>query len=190
MSAWLRPRNFAIAGGIGAAVLLFPRTKSKAAEVSPVGLVLSPFTSTKPKYQLHMLTSSLQTHSNPFETQGVKNIADRYSSGGATSTHTPGVATPRGDDSPQPPSSPKSPRKADDENVCVCVGNAAAQNTPMDQKGAGTHRFNEKFADQKPEEPNAVGKAFGKAHLGSGEYRPSPDRAELEWKGLLTWMRG
>jgi hypothetical protein len=33
---------------------------------------------------------------NPYKTRGVQNIEDRFSSGGATATHTPGVATRRG----------------------------------------------------------------------------------------------
>lgn len=33
---------------------------------------------------------------NPYKTRGVQNIEDRFSSGGATETHTPGVATKRG----------------------------------------------------------------------------------------------
>ena len=35
-------------------------------------------------------------HSNPFNTYGVQNIANRYSSGGGTSTHMPGHASQRG----------------------------------------------------------------------------------------------
>jgi hypothetical protein len=33
---------------------------------------------------------------NPYKTRGVQNIEDRFSSGGATATHTPGVATKLG----------------------------------------------------------------------------------------------
>lgn len=33
---------------------------------------------------------------NPYKTQGVQNIEDRFSSGGASSTHTPAVASQRG----------------------------------------------------------------------------------------------
>ena len=33
---------------------------------------------------------------NVFETQGTKNIGDRWSVGGGSNTHTPGVATKRG----------------------------------------------------------------------------------------------
>lgn len=33
---------------------------------------------------------------NPYKTQGVQNIEDRYSAGGGHPTHTPGMATERG----------------------------------------------------------------------------------------------
>jgi hypothetical protein len=33
---------------------------------------------------------------NPYKTQGVQNIEDRYSAGGGHPTHTPGTATKRG----------------------------------------------------------------------------------------------
>jgi hypothetical protein len=33
---------------------------------------------------------------NPYKTQGVQNIEDRFSSGGASATHTPAVASQRG----------------------------------------------------------------------------------------------
>jgi hypothetical protein len=35
-------------------------------------------------------------YSNPFETQGTKNIGARWSAGGGSDVHTPGAATPRG----------------------------------------------------------------------------------------------
>ncbi len=35
---------------------------------------------------------------NPYKTQGVKNIEDRFSKGGGTPTHTPGIATKLGMD--------------------------------------------------------------------------------------------
>ncbi|TKA37191.1 hypothetical protein B0A55_13437, partial [Friedmanniomyces simplex] len=70
MSRFLRPRNIAIAGGIGAALFLFPRTS---AQVSPIG--------------------------NIFETPAVKSVGDRHAAGGASNTHTTGIATKRGDSS-------------------------------------------------------------------------------------------
>jgi hypothetical protein len=36
------------------------------------------------------------TNRNIFETPGVRNVADRYAAQGGTTTHLPGVATPRG----------------------------------------------------------------------------------------------
>lgn len=71
MAKFLTPRNLAIGGGLGAAVLLFPRTRQT---VNPVG----------------------EQNSNVFETPGVKNIGERYATQGGTETHMPGVATPRG----------------------------------------------------------------------------------------------
>jgi hypothetical protein len=38
----------------------------------------------------------LLTNRNIFETPGVRNVADRYAAQGGTTTHLPGVATPRG----------------------------------------------------------------------------------------------
>lgn len=35
---------------------------------------------------------------NPYKTQGVQNIEDRYSAGGANPTHTPAMASERGMD--------------------------------------------------------------------------------------------
>ncbi|KAK0265793.1 hypothetical protein LTR48_000200 [Friedmanniomyces endolithicus] len=70
MSGFLRPRNIAIVGGIGAALFLFPRTT---AQISPV--------------------------TNIFETPAVKSVGDRHAAGGASNTHTTGVATKRGDSS-------------------------------------------------------------------------------------------
>ncbi|KAK5132444.1 hypothetical protein LTR08_009055 [Meristemomyces frigidus] len=66
MSGWLRPRNIAIIGGIGAAAFLFPRTVAKA----PIP--------------------------NVFETSGAGNIGDAWSRGGGSKTSTPGAATKRG----------------------------------------------------------------------------------------------
>jgi hypothetical protein len=39
---------------------------------------------------------------NPYKTQGVQNIEDRYSAGGGHPTHTPGTATKRGTSNTSP----------------------------------------------------------------------------------------
>ena len=48
------------------------------------------------KYSSIGLTAGALTFFNPFRTPAVSAIEDRYSSGGASRNHTPGVATPRG----------------------------------------------------------------------------------------------
>ncbi|KAF2702953.1 hypothetical protein K504DRAFT_463966 [Pleomassaria siparia CBS 279.74] len=62
---------------------------------------------------------------NPYKTRGVQNIEDRFSSGGATATHTPGVATQRGS-----PTSNES-------------------NAQDGHKGVGSEYFKENHASQK-----------------------------------------
>jgi len=42
------------------------------------------------------LLTGFLNYSNPFETQGTKNIGERWSAGGGSDVHTPGAATPRG----------------------------------------------------------------------------------------------
>ncbi|KAK3647081.1 hypothetical protein LTR56_008249 [Elasticomyces elasticus] len=98
MSGYLRPRNIAIVGGIGLALFAFPRTK---AQVSPIG--------------------------NIFETPAVKSVGDRHAAGGASNTHTTGVATKRGDSSVVM-SNQTNPKGVDSPHF---------QNTQADQK-AGT----------------------------------------------------
>ncbi|KAI9724461.1 MAG: hypothetical protein M1812_000529 [Candelaria pacifica] len=63
---------------------------------------------------------------NPFRTTAVASIEDRYSSGGGTDTHTPGVATPTG--------YPKNVTAKTDK-----------------QKGVGSEGFKEKIGGQKPD---------------------------------------
>ena len=61
------------------------------------GTSLSPIAELRPdKFSGALLAPYLGIKINPFRTPGVKNIEERYSSGGAASTHTPGVATARG----------------------------------------------------------------------------------------------
>lgn len=43
------------------------------------------------------------------------------------------------------------------------------QTTPHEQKGVGTYQFEKDHADQKPENQNAIGKAFGNVSQGSGK---------------------
>ena len=56
--------------------------------VSPSDHAIS--TCLKPSLTIHL------NYSNPFETQGTKNIGARWSAGGGSDVHTPGAATPRG----------------------------------------------------------------------------------------------
>jgi len=110
----LTPRNIAIgAGAIGAAVVLFPRSAKKVAPMD-----------------------------NIFETQGVKNVGDRYAAQGGTNTHLPAVATPRGN----------------------------SEDTSSNQthhKGPGTGIFEQTHADQKVGYPSETEAQFRKAHLGN-----------------------
>ncbi|KAI9780802.1 MAG: hypothetical protein M1835_004426, partial [Candelina submexicana] len=75
-----------------------------------------------------MLVVSYQANllPNPFHTTAVSSIEDRYSSGGATDTHTPGAATPTGNSRDMNPRTEK-------------------------QQGIGTEGFKEKIAGQRPD---------------------------------------
>nr|OQO24552.1 hypothetical protein B0A51_06801 [Rachicladosporium sp. CCFEE 5018] len=80
---------------------------------------------------------------NAFETPGVKNIGDRYSAGGGTKTHLPGVATPRG-------------------NAEAVTSNQETMN------GVGTPAFEAKHGDLKsPKMDNTASKAYRNAMLGN-----------------------
>ncbi|KAK5112932.1 hypothetical protein LTR62_003754 [Meristemomyces frigidus] len=114
-------RNAAIgAVGIGAFFYLFPRTAAKV----PVG--------------------------NVFETPAVKSVAARHSSGGGSDTHTPGVATQRGDAS-------------------------ATVSNQQNPKGVDTEHFKQNMTAQKvagSEESNAfAGSAFYKAQYGQNNEK-------------------
>ncbi|MCJ1339046.1 hypothetical protein MMC09_004335 [Bachmanniomyces sp. S44760] len=84
------------------------------------------------------------TNLNPFgaslKTPGVGSIEDRFSSGGGTKNHTPGVATPRGSYDQVEPRTEKS-------------------------KGVGTDHFEDKVAGQKPD-PSGFDKAWNKMNYG------------------------
>merc|ERR1711915_883824 len=76
---------------------------------------------------------------NVFETPGVRNIGARYSAGGGSDTHIPGVATKRGD-----PSSKEAPNE-----------------TPT---GVDTPFFQERQAEQKVGTSGKLGSAYHAAH--------------------------
>jgi len=98
-----------------------------------------------------------------FETQGVKNVGDRYAAQGGTNTHMPGVATPRGKFMTLLPSLIMWQR-ADEWNP----GNS--ENTVSNQthsKGVGTAAFENSHADQKVSDHTATGGQFMKAQLGN-----------------------
>ena len=119
MSFWSRPRNLVILGGVivgsffvttfGAKTTyaIFPSSPSELPRIfscnsfesykmhsSAIGC-FRPLNHTISKLS-QPLTDSFSTHSNPFETQGSKNIGARWSAGGGSDVHTPGAATPRG----------------------------------------------------------------------------------------------
>ncbi|OQO07450.1 hypothetical protein B0A48_07147 [Cryoendolithus antarcticus] len=108
-------RNLIIAAGVvGAGVYFFPRA---AAKVTP--------------------------NANAFQTPGVTNIGDRFSAGGGSNTHTPGVATPRG-------------------NAAATTSNQETMN------GVGTSAFEAKHGDMKsPKMDNTASKAYRNAMLGN-----------------------
>ncbi|CZT18052.1 uncharacterized protein RCC_03890 [Ramularia collo-cygni] len=78
------------------------------------------------------------------ETFGSQNIAERYSAGGGTKTHLPGVATPRAGD-------------PDNESSRKMNGHT----------GIGTKAFKENHEDQKVGDPGAIGKAWHQSQYGS-----------------------
>lgn len=74
----------------------------------------------------------------------MKQIGARHSAGGATDTHTPAVATRRGD---------PNHNESNQEKM----------------KGAGTVHFNERQADQKVDIMTAPEKMMNKGYIGSGK---------------------
>ena len=51
--------------------------------------------------------------------------------------------------------------------------------TPHEQKGVGTAHFDRHHNSQKPGEPNAAGKAFSQATLGTGRALPDNSSGRL-----------
>ncbi|KAF1355063.1 hypothetical protein BDV97DRAFT_344633 [Delphinella strobiligena] len=78
---------------------------------------------------------------NPFETQGTKNITNRFSASGGTDVHTPGVATKRGD----------------------AADTRERQNA---NTGMPSEHFKEYQSDQRPGKPGPFDKAWNEAHYG------------------------
>ncbi|KAK3053200.1 hypothetical protein LTR09_005826 [Extremus antarcticus] len=115
-----RPRNLAIAGAVGGVCFLglFPRTRK---QILPEGV------------------------SDTIETPAMKQIGDRHSAGGGTNTHTPAVATRRGE-SGDP---------------------SHNESNQVQMKGAGTVHFNEKVADQKVDTQTGPEKMLNKSYYGS-----------------------
>ncbi|KEQ88438.1 hypothetical protein M438DRAFT_361777 [Aureobasidium pullulans EXF-150] len=100
------------------------------------------------KYIVPIISASIKhpltqySISNPFETQGTKNIGARWSAGGGSDVHTPGAATPRGN----------------------------AENTTENQDNASgirSEHFQEHQISQRPGEPGPFDKAWNKAHYGT-----------------------
>ncbi|KAF2725683.1 hypothetical protein K431DRAFT_281046 [Polychaeton citri CBS 116435] len=81
---------------------------------------------------------------NPFHTPGVQNVTDRYSAGGGSHNHQPGVATQRG--------------RAD-----------ITSSDQISPKGADTKHFEENVASQKVGTPGPVAKAFNETQLGQSK---------------------
>ncbi|KAK8168138.1 hypothetical protein BKA80DRAFT_266151 [Phyllosticta citrichinensis] len=76
-----------------------------------------------------------------FHTPATKQVAEAFSAGGGTHTHTPAVATPRG------------------------KRNEIHQHREG-EGGLGSKHFHENFAAQRPDPPNPIAKKFNEAFLG------------------------
>ncbi|KAK7734555.1 hypothetical protein SLS57_000252 [Botryosphaeria dothidea] len=93
---------------------------------------------------LYLVPKLSGNKNNVFETPGTQNIADRWSAGGGTPTHTPAAATKRGD-----PNHVVSPRE-----------------NPAD---VTSKSFKENIASQRPREasvPESLEKAWHSSHYG------------------------
>ncbi|RMY67684.1 hypothetical protein D0863_07624 [Hortaea werneckii] len=87
---------------------------------------------------------------NVFETPGVRNIGARYSAGGGSTTHVPGVATKRG----------------------VGVGDPESNTSPNETPtGVDTPFFQDRQAEQKVGTPGKLGSAYHAAHYGEANSK-------------------
>ncbi|KAF1824273.1 uncharacterized protein K489DRAFT_408671 [Dissoconium aciculare CBS 342.82] len=112
MAKLLSTRNIMIAGGVGAALYLFPRTVAK---VNPI--------------------------QDGIKTPGTEAIAQRFASGGGTTTHTPGFATKRGTS----------------EEIY----------TQSNPSGVKSQEFQDNHADQKKDDYGAPGRTWNKTQYGT-----------------------
>ncbi|KAI5194960.1 hypothetical protein E4T39_08444 [Aureobasidium subglaciale] len=146
MSFWSRPRNLVILGGVlvGAAFIPTPGSKTTCGESVPTTSCLPPVASHHPTFIdiFQASTNLAPQNSNVFETQGSKNIGARWSAGGGSDVHTPGVATTRGN--------------AED-----------TQEKQDGPSGINTEHFKENQASQRPGEPGPFDKAWNKSHYGT-----------------------
>ncbi|KAL1302241.1 hypothetical protein AAFC00_002664 [Neodothiora populina] len=90
---------------------------------------------------LAFVPNPINTSNNPFQTQATQNVTNRFSSGGGSDVHTPGVATKRGDAS-------------------------VTTNDQINPKGMNTEHYKELQADQRPGKPGPFDKAFNKSNYG------------------------
>ena len=120
-------RKLYVAGGLAGNPPTTLSLLSRSIFLTPTGLVTLQYTNLNP------FGASLKT-------PGVGSIEDRFSSGGGTKNHTPGVATPRGSYDQVEPRTEKS-------------------------KGVGTDHFEDKVAGQKPD-PSGFDKAWNKMNYG------------------------
>ncbi|KAF4553920.1 Hypothetical protein D9617_5g067950 [Elsinoe fawcettii] len=86
---------------------------------------------------------------NPLNTPGVKNIEDRWSSGGGGNKHTPGVATPRG--------------ASDSSSNSELTGS-----NQINPKGIPYNHYKDNVADQKVDtaQPNKLTEKWWETHHG------------------------
>ncbi|MCJ1470341.1 hypothetical protein MMC07_008986 [Pseudocyphellaria aurata] len=98
--------------------------------------------------------------SSLFRTQGVKNIEDRYSSGGGSKHHTPGAGTMRGNSEDVAP-------RADPGN---------------DKSGMGSKEWRERIGDQTPEVSSAPGRGeIGRSAADFSSLRLQPSNFDKAW---------
>lgn len=95
MSGWARPRNLLIGGGVLAALAFVPTPGSKTTYANQDDSTIIPLQGGSRESNPKRSDADV-IFRNPFVTQGTKNVADRFSAGGGTDVHTPGVATKRG----------------------------------------------------------------------------------------------
>jgi hypothetical protein len=93
MAKLFSTRNVLIAGGVGAAFYLFPRTVAKINPIQYVTVMCFELFATSRKFIRRLI---LVSNRDGIKTPASQAIADRFSAGGASTTHVPGAGSKRG----------------------------------------------------------------------------------------------